>query len=85
LVSSKNKLEKDIYNEFPKDQDNIKKLGKEGKIKLTKKDLQRIYGKNWEDIVSNLNRIGIIRYVKDSDSYRVEYLFRPALNMAYTF
>jgi hypothetical protein len=83
-IASKNKLEKDIYNEFPREQDSIKKLGKEGKIKLEKDDLQRIFGKNWEDTISSLIRIGIIKYVKDSDTYRVEYLFRPALDMAYS-
>jgi len=83
-IASINKLEKDIYNEFPREQESIKKLSKFGKIKLEKKDLQEIYGKNWEEIVSSLNRIGIIRYVKDSGTYRVEFLFRPALNMAYS-
>ena len=83
VIASKNKLEREIYNEFPKEQENIKKLSKEGSIKLTKKDLQRIYGKDWEDVVSILNRIGIIRYVKDSSTYRIEFLFRPALELAY--
>jgi murein endopeptidase len=78
------KLEKDIFNEFPREQDNIKKLSKEGKIKLTKADLLRIYGKNWEDIISTLIRIGIIRFVKDSNTYRVEFIFRPALGLAYS-
>jgi len=83
-IASINKLEKDIYNEFPKEQESIKRLSKFGKIKLTKSELQKIYGKNWEEIVFNLNRIGIIRYVKDSSTYRVEFLFRPALKMAYS-
>ena len=82
--ASKYKLEKDIYNEFPKEQDNIKKLSKEGKIKLSKEDLIRVYGKNWEEVISNLQRIGIIRYIKDSMSYRVELIFRPALGMVYS-
>lgn len=84
-IASTNKLLKEVYNEFPNEQANIIKLGKEGKIKLTKTDLQNLYGKNWEDTVSTLNRIGIIRYVKDSKSYRVEFLFRPALNLTYTY
>ena len=84
-IASKNKLEKDIYNEFPKEQDNIKKLSKEGKIKLSKTDLERIYGKNWEDIIASLIRIGIVRFVKDSNSYRVEFIFRPALGLAYSY
>jgi len=83
-LASINKLEKDIYNEFPGEQESIKKIGKFGKIKLTKSDLQKIYGKNWEEIVLGLSRIGIIRYVKDSGTYRVEFLFRPALDMAYS-
>lgn len=84
VIASKNKLETDIFNEFPRDQENIKKLSKEGKIKLTKNDLLRIYGKNWEDIISTLIRIGIIRFVKDSNTYRVEFIFRPALGLAYS-
>jgi len=83
-MASINKLEKDIYNEFPKEQESIKKLSKEGKIKLTKADLRKIYGENWEETVANLNRIGIIRYIKDSNTYGVEYLFRPALKLAYS-
>lgn len=83
-IASINKLEKDIYNEFPKEKELIKKLSVEAKIKLEKKDLKRIYGKNWEETVSNLIRIGIIRYIKDSDTYGVMYLFRPALGMAYS-
>jgi len=83
-IASKNKLEKDIYNEFPREQENIKKIGKAGKIKLEKEDLQILFGKNWEDVVDGLIRIGIIKYVKDSDTYRVEFLFRPALDMAYS-
>ena len=83
-IASINKLEKDIYNEFPKEKESIKKLSVEAKIKLEKKDLKRIYGKNWEETVSNLMRIGIIRYIKDSDTYGVMYLFRPALGMAYS-
>ena len=83
-TASINKLEKDIFNEFPKDQESIKILGREGKIKLKKSELRSIYGKNWEQTVSNLKRIGIIQYVKDSDTYRVVQLFRPALHMAYS-
>lgn len=83
-VASINKLEKDIYNEFPREQEAIKKLSKEGKIKLTKTDLRKIYGENWEEVATNLNRIGIIRYIKESDSYGVEFLFRPALKLSYS-
>lgn len=85
LVASKNKLENDIYNEFPREQENIKKLGKEGKIKLTQDDLKKLYGEKWEEVASSLNRIGVIRFVKDSGTYRVEQLFRPALNLDYKF
>jgi len=84
-IASFNKLEKDIYNEFPKEQENIKKLSTNGEIKLTKADMQRLYGKHWETVASNLNHIGIIRYVKDSGTYRVEFLYRPALDLAYSY
>ena len=83
-IASINKLEKDIFNEFPQEQHAIKRLKAERKIKFTKEDFRNIYGKNWEETVASLNRIGIIRYVKDSDTYRVELLFRPALDLAYS-
>lgn len=81
--ASKNKLELDIYNEFPKDQSNIKKLGAYGKHKLSRVDLLDLYGKNWQKIVENLQRIGILRLIKTSNEYRVEALFRPALDITY--
>lgn len=81
--ASKNKLDLDIYNEFPKDQQNIKKLGAYGKHKLTKKDLKILYGDKWEKVAEGLQRIGIIRLIKASNDYRVEALFRPALDITY--
>lgn len=81
-VASKHKLEKDIYIEFPNEQANIKKL-QERRHKLTQKDLEEMYGKEWETVVLNLRRIGILRYVKNSKEYRIEFLFRPALDIAY--
>ena len=83
-IASINKLEKEIFNEFPKEREAIEKLKLKGKIKFNKKELKELYGDDWESVVANLNRIGIIRYVKDSESYRVEFLFRPALNLAYS-
>jgi len=84
-VASKAKLEKDIYNEFPKDQKNIKMLIKIGKYKLDKQELKKNFGKQWEQTVENLKRIGILRYIKNSDEYRIEFLFRPAMNIIYKY
>lgn len=84
-VASINKLEKDIYNEFPKDQESIKKLGQYGKHKLSKKDLTKIYGKDSEKIADSLKRIGILRFIKNSNEYMVEFLFRPALGITYKY
>jgi hypothetical protein len=84
-TASRNKLEKDIYNEFPKDQQYIKELGKYGKHKLNSKDLQKLYGKDWEKIADNLSQIGILRFIKHSNDYMVEFLFRPALNITYKY
>gem|GEM_PF-2605096 len=81
--ASKHKLQLEIYNEFPGMKVYIEKLGKEGKFKLTKTELQRIFGKKWEDTVDRLSKIGILKYVKESDSYTIVYLFRPALNISY--
>jgi hypothetical protein len=82
-IASKYKLEKDIYNEFPKEQQNIKKLEKEGKPKLNKIDLKRIYGDDWLDVAEELRRMGILRHIKNSDEYMIEFLFRPGLNILY--
>lgn len=84
-IASHSKLEKDIYNEFPRDQKNIKILSKIGKYKLSKSDLQKNYGKNWEEVAESLKRIGILKYVKNSNEYRIEFLFRPALNIVYKY
>lgn len=83
--ASRNKLENDIFNEFPRDQENIKKLSRAGKHKLSSKDLQEIYGKKWEDIAESLRRVGILYFIKNSNEYRVVLLFRPALGISYKF
>ncbi len=83
--ASINKLENDIYNEFPKNQKYIEKLSRAGKHKLSKKDLQKIYGKDWEDIAEILRRIGILYFIKSSNDYRVVLLFRPALKISYKY
>lgn len=83
--ASVKKLELDIYNEFPMEQDNIKLLGKYGKHKLNSYDLKAIYGKNWESVAESLRRIGILRYVLNSKEYMVEFVFRPALNITYRY
>lgn len=85
LTASKNKLEKDIFNEFPKEQQFIKKLSQFGEVKLNKKQLQKVFGKDWSNIVDTLRRIGFLRYIKNSDEYRIEFLFRPGLNLAYKY
>jgi hypothetical protein len=82
-IASKHKLERDIFNEFPREQENIKKLEMEGKPKLSKKDLRRLYGNDWNEVVESLRRMGILRYIKDSDAFTIEFLFRPALNITY--
>ncbi|MET1033416.1 MAG: hypothetical protein ABWX94_02865, partial [Candidatus Saccharimonadales bacterium] len=84
-IASKNKLENDIYNEFPKDQENIKKLGKYGKHKLNRHDLESLYGKDWEKTAESLRRIGILRFIRNSNDYMVEFLFRPALGITYKY
>lgn len=84
-TASRHKLERDIFNEFPKEQENIKKLEKEGKPKLSKEELETIYGSGWLDVVEHLKRIGILRYIKNSDEYMIEFLFRPALNITYKY
>lgn len=83
--ASRNKLEKDIYHEFPKDQENIKQLGQYGKHKLSQKDLQKLYGKDWEQVVASLRRIGILSLKRSSSTYMVEFLFRPALGITYKY
>ncbi len=84
-IASKYKLEKDIYNEFPKEQANIKILEKEGKHKFTKEELKKVYGENWQETVESLQRIGLLSYIKDSGAYRVVSLFRPALGITYKY
>jgi len=84
-IASKHKLEKDVYNEFPNEQKYIKKLQKEGKFKLTKKELKRLFGAKWENIVDTLKKIGILRYIKFSDEYGIVYLFRPSLGISYRY
>ena len=83
-IASKSKLENDIYNEFPKDQENIKKLAN-GRGKLTTKELRKLFGKDWKNEVENLRRIGILRLVKNSNDYMVVFLFRPALGITYKY
>ena len=84
-MASKNKLIKDIYNEFPKEQEYIKALEKFGKHKLSPAQLETLYGKNWEGIALGLGRIGILKFVKNSRDYRIVFLFRPALNITYVY
>jgi hypothetical protein len=81
-AASKSKLRNDIYNEFPKEQGNIMKLAN-GKGKLDKNELKVLYGTDWEGVVETLRRIGILRLVRHSDDYMVEFLFRPALEITY--
>ncbi|MDD2822929.1 MAG: hypothetical protein PHQ59_02495 [Candidatus Daviesbacteria bacterium] len=84
-IASEHKLLKDIYNEFPKEQGYIKLLSKEGQFKLSKSDLERLFGKDWENIVTTLRKIGILRYVKNSEEFRIVHLFRPALGVSYRY
>lgn len=83
--ASKNKLRDDLFNEFPMEQENIKKLEKERKHKLNTKDLQKMYGDKWTDVVESLNRMGILRPLKNSEEYAVTLLFRPALGIPYKY
>jgi len=85
IEASKKKLNDDVYNEFPKEQANIEKLKESRLTKFSQQDLQRIFGKNWQVTTETLRRIGILRNLKSSNDYMVEYLYRPALEMPYQF
>ncbi|HSD98596.1 MAG TPA: hypothetical protein VLB73_02770 [Patescibacteria group bacterium] len=82
-TASKYKLEKDVYNEFPKEQEAIKKLSSFGKYKLKGKDLEKLFGNKWREIVEDLKRIGIIKYIIYSKEYSIAYIFRPAMGISY--
>lgn len=83
--ASENKLSSDLFNEFPMEQENIRKLEKAGKHKLSAKDLQKMYGKLWTDVAESLNRMGILKPLKNSEEYVIEFLFRPALGIPYKY
>jgi len=83
--ASENKLRNDLFNEFPMEQENIKKLEKERKYKLSTSDLQKMYGDLWIDVSESLNRMGILRPLKNSDEYIIQFLFRPALGIPYKY
>ncbi|MDD2807134.1 MAG: hypothetical protein PHW95_01255 [Patescibacteria group bacterium] len=83
-IASKYKLERDIYNEFPREQQNIKKLT-DGKPKLSRKDLKELYGDDWESVLESLKRIGILKYIKSSNLYSVVFLYRPGLGIIYKY
>ncbi|MDP3444592.1 MAG: hypothetical protein Q8T08_17170 [Ignavibacteria bacterium] len=80
VIASKNKLVNEIYNEFPRTQGDIKKLI-DGKGKLNKSELIKLYGDRWEDVVETLRLIGLFRLVPHSNDYMVEFLYRPALGI----
>ncbi len=83
--ASKKKLELDIYNEFPTEQANIKLIGNYGKHKLSKTDLIELFGNNWSIVAESLRRIGVLRFVKNSNDYMVEFVFRSALGITYKY
>lgn len=81
--ASINKLYKDIFNEFPKEQHAIKVIEKRGKYLLTEEDAREFFGKDWEHITRSLVKIGVVKYIKNSGSYLVPFLYRPGLGMKY--
>jgi len=84
-VASKNKLELDILSEFPLLQPKIKALGAYGHYKLSKLDLMTLYQEDYEKVAESLRRIGVLRYVQSSQEYRIEFVYRPALKIAYRY
>lgn len=84
-VASKNKLELDIFSEFPLLQPKIKILGEFGHHKLSKLDLITLFNEDYERVAESLRRIGLLHYVQSSEEYRVEFVYRPALKIAYRY
>ena len=78
IIASKEKYTKETKNEYPKIIQHIEKFkGESARFKIN--DLKKIFGNNYVEIITELEKIGLLS--KIGDAYKVSFIFRAALGV----